>query len=79
VTVIERCSAVDGTWGFKKEYYDLSLAVAKPLFDAVRAAEAHTVATDCPLAALQIAQGTGTAPRHPIQFLADAYGLDDSP
>jgi Fe-S oxidoreductase len=33
------------------------------------------VATDCPLAALQIAQGTGTAPRHPIQILAEAYGL----
>jgi Fe-S oxidoreductase len=79
VTVIEHCSAVDGTCGFKKEYYELSLAVAKPLFDTVRAAEAPTVATDCPLAALQIAQGTGTAPRHPIQILATAYGLDDTP
>ena len=36
-------------------------------------------ATDCPLAALQIAQGTGTKPRHPIQIVADAYGLDDRP
>ena len=35
VTVVERCSAVDGTWGFKTEYFDLSLKVAKPLFDAV--------------------------------------------
>jgi Fe-S oxidoreductase len=79
VTVIERCSAVDGTWGFKKEYYQLSLSVAKPLFDAVRTAGTPTVATDCPLAALQIAQGTGTAPRHPVQVLAAAYGIDDTP
>jgi Fe-S oxidoreductase len=79
VTAIERCSAVDGTWGFKKEYYAISLSVAKPLFDAVRASEAPTVATDCPLAALQIAQGTGAAPRHPIQILAAAYGIDDTP
>jgi glycerol-3-phosphate dehydrogenase subunit C len=79
VDVIERCSAVDGTWGFKKEYYDLSLSVAKPLFDAVRASGAPTVATDCPLAGLQIAQGTGTTPQHPIQILARAYGIDDTP
>jgi Fe-S oxidoreductase len=76
VTVIERCSAVDGTWGFKREYFDLSMRVAKPLFDAIGAAGADTVATDCPLAALQIAQGTGVAPRHPIQVLAEAYGLE---
>ncbi len=78
VNVIERCSAVDGTWGFKTQYFDLSMKVARPLFDAVEAAGAPTVATDCPLAALQIAQGTGTGPRHPIQVLAEAYGLDES-
>jgi len=77
VSVVERCSAVDGTWGFKTQYFDLSMQVAQPLFDAVRAAGAPTVATDCPLAALQIAQGTGVEPRHPIQILAHAYGFDD--
>jgi glycerol-3-phosphate dehydrogenase subunit C len=76
VTVIEKCSAVDGTWGLKKEFYALSLKVAKPLFDAVDAAAPCAVATDCPLAALQLAQGTGTTPRHPIQLLADAYGIE---
>jgi Fe-S oxidoreductase len=76
VDVVERCSAVDGTWGFKKEYYELSLKVAKPLFDAV-AAGAPTVATDCPLAALQIQQGTGRKAKHPIEILAAAYGLEE--
>ena len=76
VDVVERCSAVDGTWGFKTQYFELSMKVAKPLFDAVREGGATTVATDCPLAALQIAQGTGTEPLHPIQVLAQAYGLE---
>jgi Fe-S oxidoreductase len=76
VSVIEKCSAVDGTWGFKREYYELSLKVAKPLFDAIGAAGAARTATDCPLAALQITQGTGVGPSHPIQILAEAYGLD---
>jgi Fe-S oxidoreductase len=77
VHVVEKCSAVDGTWGFKKEYYELSLQTAKPLFDAIASAGAPVTATDCPLAALQIEQGTGRKAKHPIQVLADAYGLED--
>jgi Fe-S oxidoreductase len=77
VNVVEKCSAVDGTWGFKKEYYELSLKVAKPLFDAVESAGAAVTATDCPLAALQIEQGTGRPAKHPIRVLAEAYGLEE--
>ena len=77
VNVVEKCSAVDGTWGFKKEYYELSLRVAKPLFDAVVSAGAAVTATDCPLAALQIEQGTGRPAKHPIRILAEAYGLEE--
>jgi len=75
VEVIERCSGVDGTWGLKREYYELSLKVAEPLFKGIEAARPDRVASDCPLAGLQIAQGTGVTPRHPIQIIADAYGL----
>ncbi|PYM69261.1 MAG: anaerobic glycerol-3-phosphate dehydrogenase subunit C [Candidatus Rokuibacteriota bacterium] len=77
VNAVEKCSAVDGTWGFKQEYYELSLQVAKPLFDAITGAGAPTAATDCPLAALQIEQGTGKKPKHPIEVLASAYGLEE--
>jgi glycerol-3-phosphate dehydrogenase subunit C len=77
VTVVEKCSAVDGTWGFKKEYYELSLKLAKPLFDAITTSSAPTAATDCPLAALQIEQGTGRKPKHPIEVLAAAYGIEE--
>ncbi len=77
VTVVEKCSAVDGTWGFKKEYYELSLKLAKPLFDAITTAGAPVAATDCPLAALQIEQGTGRKAKHPIRILAEAYGLEE--
>jgi glycerol-3-phosphate dehydrogenase subunit C len=76
VDVIERCSAVDGTWGFKKEYYELSMKVARPLFDDIARTGAPVVATDCPLAGLQIEQGTGRKPVHPVQVLADAYGIE---
>ncbi|MDR7491971.1 MAG: heterodisulfide reductase-related iron-sulfur binding cluster [Armatimonadota bacterium] len=76
VRVIERCAAVDGTWGLKREYHALSLRLAGPLFRALEEAAPEVVVTDCPLAALQIAQGTGRRPRHPVEVLAEAYGLD---
>jgi Fe-S oxidoreductase len=76
VETIEKCSAVDGTWGMKKEYFELSMKLAEPLFTSVREARADRVATDCPLAALQIKQGTGVEARHPIQILAEAYGIE---
>ncbi len=79
VETIERCSAVDGTWGMKKEYFELSMKLAEPLFKDVREARATRVATDCPLAALQIRQGTGLEARHPIRILAKAYGLEEEP
>jgi len=75
VEVIERCSGVDGTWGLKREYYELSMKIADPLFKGIDAARPDRIATDCPLAALQITQGTGQASRHPVQIIAEAYGL----
>jgi glycerol-3-phosphate dehydrogenase subunit C len=76
VDVVEKCSAVDGTWGFKKEYYELSMKLATPLFNAVTSG-GPVAATDCPLAALQIAQGTGRKPKHPVEVLAAAYGFEE--
>ncbi|HLC41977.1 MAG TPA: anaerobic glycerol-3-phosphate dehydrogenase subunit C [Methylomirabilota bacterium] len=77
VQVIEKCSGVDGTWGLKKEYYELSMKVAAPLFDGIEGARPDVTITDCPLAALQIAQGTKRQPKHPVQLLARAYGLSE--
>jgi len=76
VHVIEQCSAVDGTWGLKKEYYSLSLKVAGKLFREIEDSHPDVVVSDCPLAALQIVQRTQRKPLHPIQLLARAYGIE---
>src|SRR4029079_14856828 len=60
VEVIERCSAVDGTWGMKKEYFELSMKLAGPLFRDIRQAAADRVAADCPVAAPPDQAGRGT-------------------
>ena len=77
VEVVAKCSGHDGTWSLKKEFFELSLRVGKPLFD--KFANGSKAASDCPLAQLQIEKGTGKKPRHPIQILRDAYGLKEDP
>ncbi len=75
VEMVQKCSAIDGTWGLKKEYFELSMEVAAPLFQRVEKAQPASVVSDCSLAGLQINQGTHRSFRHPIQVVHAAYGL----
>jgi glycerol-3-phosphate dehydrogenase subunit C len=79
ITTVDACTAHDGTWAMKKEFFELSLKAGAKAFDGMRTAEAHVMATDCPLAAVQIEQATGTRPLHPIEVLARAYREDGFP
>ena len=47
-------SAVDGTWGMKKEFYPLSLNLARRVAQEMEAVKPDTYMTDCSLAALQL-------------------------
>ena len=76
VDMADRCSGVDGTWGFKTQYFDLSLKVAQPLVDQMNEAAATVTASDCPLAGMQIQKARGEKPLHPVQILWKAYGGD---
>ncbi|HEX6179397.1 MAG TPA: heterodisulfide reductase-related iron-sulfur binding cluster, partial [Thermoanaerobaculia bacterium] len=75
VQPIEQCSAFDGTWGMKTEYYETSRRCAGKLCGATQRADADRVVSDCMLAGLNVVEGTGITPSHPIEVLRDAYGL----
>ena len=81
VEVIEKCSGHDGAWSAKTEFFQLSMQIAEKAVRAIRQQPADLVATDCPLAALQLDQAGasahvgGKAALHPIQIVRDAYGL----
>lgn len=85
LAVIERCSGHGGTWGIKKEYYEVALKVGKPVArQAVKAGKMY-VASECPLAGMHVLQGMEEIEPgsvqvehspHPIELLARAYGLD---
>ncbi len=76
VSMIERCSAIDGTWGLRAENVEMARKIAKPLMEAVEKADSELVAGDCQLSNTAIREGTGRQPVHPIQVLARAYGIE---
>ncbi len=76
-TLVQRCSGIDGTWGYRAENYDLARKVAAPLAREVEAAGNEVVCGDCHLANGSIEQETGTRPVHPIQLMARAYGIPE--
>ena len=51
VSTVERCAGHDGTWGVKKEYFDLSMKIGRPVFRQLAAAEPDWISSDCPIAA----------------------------
>jgi Fe-S oxidoreductase len=77
VDMVERCSAIDGTWGLRAENVELAKRVAKPLMDRVAESDAQLVSGDCHLANGAIDEATGKRPVHPLQVLARAYGIED--
>jgi glycerol-3-phosphate dehydrogenase subunit C len=77
IDVIEECSAVDGTWGMKAQYYELGRRYAQKLVDGLRDVPYDAVASDCALSGQRIAKELGTQCYHPIELLNRAYGLPE--
>jgi glycerol-3-phosphate dehydrogenase subunit C len=75
--LVQRCSGIDGTWGYRAENYELARQVAAPLARDIRAAGNEVVCGDCHLANGAITQETGVTPLHPLQVMARAYGLGE--
>jgi len=80
VTTVERCSGHDGTWGVKKEYFDLSMKIGRPVFRQLADANPDWVSSDCPIAGRHIMQGMGESGKnaekvHPLSLLRKAYGI----
>ena len=73
VRVIEQCSAVDGTWGMKAAHYETGRKYASKLVRGV--AGADVIVSDCTLAGLRMLKESAAKVLHPVEALAQAYGL----
>jgi len=67
------CCGLGGTFGFKKEKYEISLEIGKDLAEAVERLKPEVVLTDCEGCRMQIRHLTGLKVLHPIQVLRDAF------
>ncbi|RLB08193.1 MAG: hypothetical protein DRG50_00585 [Deltaproteobacteria bacterium] len=67
------CCGMGGSYGMKKNNYNLSAQIAKKVWGDVKASEADRVVTECGGCKLQIEAGTGIEAVHPLILLDEAY------
>jgi glycerol-3-phosphate dehydrogenase subunit C len=70
------CCGIAGTYGYKVEKYEISMAVGEPLFDWVKSFGAPLAVCDSETCRWQIAHATGLPVIHPVELLAAAYGFE---
>lgn len=76
LTVLDsNCCGIAGTYGFKKENYEVSQAIGKPLFDQIARLKPDFVACDCETCKWQIEMSTEKEVKNPISVLAEALDL----
>lgn len=77
ITVVERCSGHDGTWGVKSEYFADSMKIGRPVFRQMAANKPDYISSDCAIASRHIEQGMGdentAQKKHPLSLLRMAY------
>jgi Fe-S oxidoreductase len=76
VKPVLECCGHNGTFAMKVESFEDSGRIGEKAFAGMKKAEGDTWATDCPLAAVQFKQFTGTKPIHPMSILARCYRGD---
>ena len=69
------CCGIAGTYGLKKEKYEISMAVGEGLFTALRDVGGELAACDSETCRWQIEHGAGVRAVHPVELLHRAYGL----
>lgn len=78
VKVIESgraCCGIAGTYGVKKEKYEIAQAVGAPLFEMVKENNEGLAACDTETCRWQIEKGSGVKTVHPIWLIHQALGL----
>ncbi|MDO5025410.1 MAG: anaerobic glycerol-3-phosphate dehydrogenase subunit C [Trueperella sp.] len=80
MTVVESgqaCCGIAGTYGLKKEKYEVAQAVGADLFAKVREVNPKLAACETDTCRWQIRKGTGAEVVHPVEIIHRALGLSD--
>ena len=72
--VVDSCCGMGGSFGMKAAHYDLSVKIARKLWEEIENAEVDRVVTECGTCMLQIEARQDTKKAvHPIVLISDAY------
>ncbi|WP_273838495.1 anaerobic glycerol-3-phosphate dehydrogenase subunit GlpC [Providencia rettgeri] len=72
IVLDSQCCGIAGTYGFKKENYEVSQGIGAGLFRQIEESGADMVITDCETCKWQIEMSTSKKCEHPISLLARA-------
>jgi len=75
VVLNSECCGIAGTYGFKKENYNIALTIGKNLFSLIDKAEPEFVITDCETCKMQIEMNTRYKVLHPVNVIAMALDI----
>lgn len=63
------CCGISGSYGFKKEKYEIAQAIGAELFDKVKTSGAELAVSECGTCRVQIRHGSGKQAVHPVTIL----------
>jgi len=69
------CCGIAGTYGYKKEKYQIGQDVGRPVFEQVKQTNGDLAVCDSETCRWQIHGATGAKMIHPVELMAQAYGL----
>ena len=75
VTMIERCSGHDGTYGVKAETFDKAMKIGRPVINAIKKNNPDHYGSDCPIAGNHLANGVGDGSSSGASHQSDAKSL----
>lgn len=70
------CCGISGSYGFKKDKYDIAMKIGSKLFSRIKESKAKYGVCECATCRLQMEGGSGVKAIHPLAVLCHAYGLD---
>ncbi len=70
------CCGIAGTYGYKKEKYEISQSVGKSLFEFIKRVGAPLAVCDSETCRWQITHGTGLPAIHPVELVAASLGFE---
>lgn len=68
------CCGMSGTYGYKKEKYDISMEIGQSLFDGINQCKPDQVITECATCRMQIEHGTKYKALHPVEIFTQQIG-----